>query len=375
MEERELKEFAATVTAVMAGENLSRDDSREMFRRVLAGEQPDLACGAFLAALRIKGETADEIVGCFESIYEHDTRRVTVSGREIVENCGTGMDSLKTFNISTLAAIVAASLGVSMARHGARAITSRCGTVDLCEALGVDVECSVDVVCQSIETCGIGLFNGMSPEVHPGGLGRILSQLRIGTTFNIAASLANPALPAIGVRGVGAPEQIEPTLEVMARIGYRKAILFHGWAADRERGMDELSTLGPSRLGILDGKGGREFIEIEPEDVGISRGSYNEIIPMAEVRDEAVAAVRVLAGRGRQARMDIVGLNAGVILWAAGKADSLGRGVQMAREEIASARPLQKLSAWVGLQNRHPVQGLDRFSELAVAAGIPGNLF
>ncbi|MCK9378154.1 MAG: anthranilate phosphoribosyltransferase [Syntrophobacterales bacterium] len=375
MEERELKEFAATVTAVMAGENLSRDDSREMFRRVLAGEQPDLACGAFLAALRIKGETADEIVGCFESIYEHDTRRVTVSGREIVENCGTGMDSLKTFNISTLAAIVAASLGVSMARHGARAITSRCGTVDLCEALGVDVECSVDVVCQSIETCGIGLFNGMSPEVHPGGLGRILSQLRIGTTFNIAASLANPALPAIGVRGVGAPEQIEPILEVMARIGYRKAILFHGWAADRERGMDELSTLGPSRLGILDGKGGREFIEIEPEDVGISRGSYNEIIPMAEVRDEAVAAVRVLAGRGRQARMDIVGLNAGVILWAAGKADSLGRGVQMAREEIASARPLQKLSAWVGLQNRHPVQGLDRFSELAVAAGIPGNLF
>ncbi|MCX5827282.1 MAG: anthranilate phosphoribosyltransferase [Deltaproteobacteria bacterium] len=375
MEERELKEFAAVVTAVMAGGDLSRDDSREMFRRVLTGEQPDLACGAFLAALRIKGETADEIAGCFESIYEHDTRRVTVSGRELVENCGTGMDSLKTFNISTLAAIVAASLGVSMARHGARAITSRCGTVDLCEALGVDVECSVELVCQSIEACGIGLFNGMSPQVHPGGLGRILSQLRIGTTFNIAASLANPALPAIGVRGVGAPEQIEPTLEVMERIGYRKAILFHGWAADRERGMDELSTLGPSRLGILDGKGGREFIEIEPENVGISRGNYSEIIPMEEVRDEAVEAVRILAGRGRKARMDIVGLNAGVILWAAGKADSLGRGAQMAREEIASARPLQKLSAWVALQNRHPGQGLDRFSEIAVAASIPGNLF
>jgi len=375
MEERELKEFAAVITAVMSGKNLRRDESREMFRRVLTGEQPDLACGAFLAALRIKGETADEIAGCFESIYEHDTRRVTVSGSEVVENCGTGMDSLKTFNISTLAAIVAASIGVPMARHGARAITSRCGTVDLCEALGVDVECSVEVVCRSIEACGIGLFNGMSPEVHPGGLGRILSQLRIGTTFNIAASLANPALPAIGVRGVGAPEQIEPTLEVMERIGYRRAILFHGRAADREGGMDELSTLGPSRLGILDGKRGREFIEIEPEDVGISRGNYNEIIPMEEVRDEAVAAVRVLAGRGGPDRTDIVGLNTGAILWAAGKAASLGQGVQMARDEIASARPLQKLSAWVSLQNRRPGAGMDRFSEITVAAGIPGNLF
>lgn len=375
MEERELKEFAAVVTAVMAGKNLSRDESREMFRLVLKGEQPDLACGAFLAALRMKGETAEEIAGCFESIYEHDTRRVTVAGAEVVENCGTGMDSLKTFNISTLAAIVAASLGVPMARHGARAITSRCGTVDLCEALGVDVECSVKVVCRSIEACGIGLFNGMSPEVHPGSLGRILSQLRIGTTFNIAASLANPALPAIGVRGVGAPEQIEPTLEVMKRIGYRKAILFHGRAADREGGMDELSTLGTSRLGILDGKGGREFMEIEPEDVGISRGDYNEISPMEEIRDEACEAVRILAGRGGKARMDIVGLNAGVILWAAEKAGSLGRGVEMAREEIASGRPLQKLSAWVAIQNRHPEAGMNCFSAMTAAAGIPKGCF
>jgi anthranilate phosphoribosyltransferase len=371
MEERKLKEFAAAVTAVMAGKNLRRGESREMFRRVLTGEQPDLACGAFLAALRMKGETADEIAGCFESIYEYDTRRVSITGGELVENCGTGMDSLKTFNISTLAAIVAASLGVDMARHGARAITSRCGTVDLCEALGVDVECGVEVVCRSIEACGIGLFNGMSPEVHPGGLGRILSQLCIGTSFNIAASLANPALTTIGVRGVGAPEQIEPTLEVMERIGYRKAIVFHGWADDRERGMDELSTLGPSRLGILDGNGKREYIEIEPEDLGISRGKYDDISPREAVRDEAVEAVRVLAGRGGKARTDIVGLNAGVILWAAGKAASLRRGLEMSRDEIASGRPLQKLARWVDLQNRRPGAGMDRLGTIAVAAGIP----
>jgi anthranilate phosphoribosyltransferase len=345
-----------------------------MFCQVLAGEQPDLACGAFLAALRMKGETADEIAGCFDAVYEKGTRRVRVSHHEIVENCGTGMDSLKTFNISTLAAIVAASIGVSMARHGARAVTSRCGTVDLCEALGVDVECSVDLVRQSIEHCGLGLFNGMSPEVHPGGLGRILAELRIGTTFHIAASLANPAMPAIGVRGVGSPEQIEPILNVMRRIGYRKAILFHGWNEKREAGMDELSTLGPSRLGILNEKGGNDFIDIEPEDMGIPRGSYDAIRPMATRRDEAVEALRLLAGKGGRDRMNIVGLNAGVILWAAKKADSLGQGMEMAREEIASGRPLRKLSLWVAQQNRNPLRGMETLSKIAGAAGIPGNL-
>jgi anthranilate phosphoribosyltransferase len=168
MNEKSLRSFGQTINLLMVGENLTRKTAGEMFCEILAGNQPDIHQGAALAALRMKGETAEEIAGCFEAIYELDTNKGSIDGLQVVENCGTGMDSLKTFNISTISSIVAANLGVYLTRHGDRAITSGCGTVDLCEALGVDVECDVNVVCQSIETCGIGLFNGMSPHIHPG---------------------------------------------------------------------------------------------------------------------------------------------------------------------------------------------------------------
>jgi anthranilate phosphoribosyltransferase len=371
MEEQSLRSFGQVINSLMAGENLTRQMSREIFCEILAGRQPDMHQGAALAALRMKGETAEEIAGCFEAIYDVDTNKGSIEGLKIVENCGTGMDSLKTFNISTLSAIVSASLGVCLARHGARAITSRCGTVDLCEALGVDVECDVDMVCRSIESSGLGLFNGMSPNVHPGGLGRILSQIRFGSTFNIAASLANPVLPSIGVRGVGSPEQIEPALNVMRQIGYQKAIVFHGFDRDGLMGMDELSTLGVSRLGILTENGKTEFQEIRPEDVGLSRGNYEEIRPYGSVEEEAFDAVKTLAGRGNKSRTEIVALNTAVILWIVEKASSLREGVNTAMDQIMSGKPLTKLLEWVSVQNRNPDEGVGRVMTLYDKADVP----
>ena len=371
MDERSLRSFGQVINSLMAGENLTRQMSREMFCEILAGRQPDIHQGAALAALRMKGETAEEIAGCFEAIYDVDTNKGSIEGLQVVENCGTGMDSLKTFNISTISAIVSASLGVCLARHGARAITSRCGTVDLCEALGVDVECDVDMVCRSIESSGLGLFNGMSPSVHPGGLGRILSQIRFGSTLNIAASLANPVLPRIGVRGVGSPEQIEPALNVMRQIGYQKAIVFHGFDQDGDRGMDELSTLGISRLGILKENGETEFQEIRPEEVGLPGGNYEEIRPYGSVEEEAVDAVKTLAGRGNKSRTEIVALNTAVILWIVGKSSSLREGVDIALKEIMSGKPLTKLIEWVSVQNRNPDEGIERVMTLSDKAYIP----
>lgn len=371
MDEQALRSFGQVINSLMAGENLSREKTREMFCKILSGNQPDIHQGAALATLRMKGETAEEIAGCFEAIYDLDTNKGEINGLQVVENCGTGMDSLKTFNISTISSIVAASLGVHLARHGARAITSRCGTVDLCEALGVDVECDVETVCRSIESCGIGLFNGMSPRVHPGGLGRILSQIRFASTFNIAASLANPVLPRIGVRGVGSHEQIEPALDVMSRIGYRKAIVFHGFEQDGNRGMDELSTLGVSKLGILEENGEIEFQEIRPEDVGLPRGDYEEIRPLDSVEDEAVDAIKTLAGRGNRSRTEIVALNTAVILWTAGKSASLRAGVDIAMDEIMSGKPLTRLLDWVSAQNRNPEGSIERVMVLSAKAGIP----
>ncbi len=371
MDEQSLRSFGQIISSLMTGENLTRQVSKEMFCEILAGRQPDMHQGAALAALRMKGETAEEIAGCFEAIYDVDTNKGNIKDLQVVENCGTGMDSLKTFNISTMAAIVSASLGVSLARHGARAITSRCGTVDLCEALGVDVECDVNMVCRSIEISGLGLFNAMSPYVHPGGLGRILSQIRFGSTLNIAASLANPVLPRVGVRGVGSPEQIEPALNVMRQIGYKKAIVFHGFDRNGNRGMDELSTLGVSRLGILKENGETEFQEIRPEEVGLHLGNCEEIRPYGSVEEEAVDAVRTLAGRGNKSRTEIVALNTAVILWIVEKSPSLREGVNTAMDEIMSGKPLNKLLQWVRAQNRNFENGLEKILALSVKSGIP----
>ena len=146
MNDLNIKEFAKTITKLINKENLSREEAFDAFMTVLKAETSDIQQGAFLAALTAKGETKDEIASCWQAIYEFDTvKQNPVVDGDIVENSGTGMDSFKTFNISTVASIVAASYGVPMARHGARALSSKCGTVDIAEALGVNVECDVEV--------------------------------------------------------------------------------------------------------------------------------------------------------------------------------------------------------------------------------------
>ena len=371
MDEQTLRSFGEAISSLMAREDLSQETARRMFCEILSNAQPELHQGAFLAGLRMKGETEDEIAGCFEAIYSMDTNKVDIEDLSLVENCGTGMDSLKTFNISTLSAVVAASAGVPMARHGSRAITSRCGTVDLCETLGIDVECDVNLVQESIVECGLGLFNGMSPQIHPGGLGRILSQIRFGSTLNIAASLANPALPKIAVRGVGTTEQIGPTLSVMKKIGHKRAMVFHGFDRQGIKGMDELSTLGISKVGMLNEDGWTEFTEIRPEQVSVPNGDYADIRPRENTEEEAMEAVRLLAGRGNSSRTDIVVLNAGAIFLVAERVKSLVEGVEMARNEVFSGRPLTKLIEWAKSQNRNPEDGVEKIKTLCRRSSIP----
>ncbi|MFZ1985956.1 MAG: anthranilate phosphoribosyltransferase, partial [Desulfatitalea sp.] len=203
LHESSLREFGRTIQTLIEKQNLSRHACHAMFRQLLESSQPDLHQGAFLASLAAKGETSEEIAGAWEAIVELDTCNIEIdTAKPLVENSGTGMDALKTFNVSTGAAIVAAAGGVRMARHGARALTSMCGTVDLLDELGINVECSVQQVARSIALTDIGIFNGMSAQVHPNALFRILSQIRFGSTLNIAASLASPCRPTHGLRGV-----------------------------------------------------------------------------------------------------------------------------------------------------------------------------
>jgi anthranilate phosphoribosyltransferase len=353
-----LRTFGADVQRLIDGRDLTRERTYELFREVLLGEQPELQQGALLAALVAKGETPEEIAGAWQAIVELDTVPAAVASASgpLVENCGTGMDTLKTFNVSSAAAIIAAARGARMARHGARALTSKCGAVDIVEAVGVDVDCSSATVERSIDIAGIGLFNGMSPAVHPGGLGRILSQIRFGSTLNIAASLANPVRPKRGVRGVYAGGMLGPVGDVMMEIGYEHALVVHGYDDRREAGMDELSVLGASVVGELRADGRRDTYTVEPEDFGMRRAAHAEIAPLGGLRDESVRFLQVLGGRGHEACGDAACLNAAAVLYVAGLAADLGDGLAQAREVVASGAALEKLEEWVAAQ----AGGIDR---------------
>lgn len=363
--EESLRYFGGNVDALIRGQSISRSDAREMFRQVLLNEQPDLQQGAFLAAITAKGATPEEIAGVWEAIYEIDTVKVRpeVDG-PLVENCGTGMDAIKTFNISTAASIVAAADGIKMAKHGARAITSKCGAVDILEALGVDVECDVSLVKRSIEKAGIGIFNGMSGKVHPQALYRILSQIRFGTILNVAGSLANPALPTYGVRGVYSGEMVLPIARAMKEIGYKRAFVVHGSNADRSRGMDEISTLGETQVAELSEEGEIKKFTISARDLGIKRPDESAILHKADKRQEALRMLKILSGIEIGPRRDIICLNAAPVLYITGRAADLREGVEKAADILDSGRSVKKLRSWVAEQNADPGEHLERFDEM-----------
>jgi anthranilate phosphoribosyltransferase len=369
--EESLRYFGSKVDGLIRGQSLTRDEANDLFKQILKNEQPDLQQGAFLAAITAKGATAEEIAGIWEAIYEVDTLKVhpDVQG-PLVENCGTGMDTIKTFNISTAASIVAAAGGIIMAKHGARAITSKCGAVDILETLGVDVECDVGLVKKSIEKAGIGIFNGMSGKVHPSALYRILSQIRFGTILNIAGSLANPALPVYGVRGVYSQNMVLPIAEAMREIGYRRAFVVHGRSKDDLRGMDELSTLGRTCVAELTEDGIIREYTIFSEDLGVTKADESSLLHQGNRFEEAIKLLRVLSGVDKGQRREIVCLNASPLLYITDNAGDLREGMDKAADIIDSGKPIKKLKAWVAEQNSDPSPHLEKLEELlALACG------
>jgi anthranilate phosphoribosyltransferase len=350
--------FGATVMRLIQKESLTRKESRNAFATILKDRTTELQQGAFLAALAAKGETEEEVAGAWEAIYELDTHHVSFNDQmELFENSGTGMDTFKTFNISTAASLIAATGGVNMARHGARAITSICGTVDLIEALGVDVECPADTVARSIERVGIGLFNGMSPQIHPRALGRILSKMFFGSTLNIAASLANPALPKMGLRGVYTKEMILPVIKVMKAIGYQRAIVLYGGIDGSDKGMDEASVCGTTFCAELTEEGVIHEFNIRPEQVGLTCQDPGQLVPAQDINLEAQRFVTLIRGESNGARKAAAILNAGLIFFSAGKVCRIQDGIEMAASTLNSGKAYQKLEKWVETQSKDPALG------------------
>lgn len=358
------KTFGYYIQQLIDKRDLDSDTSYRLFKEVLLNKQPDLQQGAFLAALVSKGETVEELYGAWRAIYELDTVKVQRDLPDpLFENSGTGMDGLFTFNVSTASAIVAASLGVFIARHGARALTSRCGTVDILESLGINVQADVDLVAKSIAETGIGLFNGMSPKVHPGALARILSQIRFGSTFNISASLASPVRPKLALRGVYNEGVQKSIANLMRQIGYERAMVVYGLVDNTFRGMDEISPCGVTKV--------LEFYldhswsyELTPEELGIKRYDLSEILFEGGLEEERRKFLLVLGGKGPRACVDFTAINAGAILYISGKADNLRRGTEMAFEAIYSGKAVQKLIEWASVQTDPHRKGVDHLMGL-----------
>lgn len=365
MEQLNIRPFGQIITRLINKENLTREEAYDAFSVILRNETSDIQQGAFLAALSAKGETKEEIAGCWQAIYEHDTVKVNpqVSG-PVVENCGTGMDAFKTFNISTCASLVAAAGGVNVARHGARALTSLCGTVDMAEALGVDVEGGVEIAVQSLEKTGVALFNGMSPAVHPNALGRILSQLSFGSTLNIAASLASPVLPDVGVRGVFSREMIRPVIEVMQAIGYKRALVFNGAVEEHEGTMDEASVVGKTVVAELKEDGSIHEFELRPEEVGIPMQQPEALKPLGCISKESIRVVELLKAGQKDAAFYAVAMNAGFIFYVAGNSESLKEGVQKAMTVLESGKAYEVLENWTQTQNTNPEAGLKKLQSI-----------
>ena len=351
MNEEHLRLFGKGIQKLIDRRDLSEDETYSMFREVLAGEQPDLQQGAFLAALVAKRETAGEITGAWRAIQELDTVDVVGPLPSLrCENSGTGMDSLKTFNVSSAAAVIAAACGVTMTRHGARALTSCCGTVDILEAVGVDVSGTVEGVAKSIREAGIGLFNGMSPLVHPAALGRILSQIRFGSTLNIAASLANPARPTHAVRGVYSEALLGIVAEVMPTIGYERGMVVYGRDRRLAGGMDELSVTGPTVIHEFSSAGAPFVYVLNPEDIGLVCAPFEAVATTGDIRTERRRFLRVLTGQEGGACEDFACLNAAAILQVTGRVASLREGLSVSRECLVTGAALNKLREWVEIQ-------------------------
>jgi len=323
---------------LLDGHDLSRDESREVMNEIMVGEATPAQIGGFLVALRLKGETANEIAGCAEAMRTH-ALSVRPKRDDLVDTAGTGGDGARTINISTAAALVAAAAGAGVAKHGNRAVSSASGSADVLEALGFRLELPPEEIERSIDELGFGFL--FAPTHHPAmrHAAPVRRELAARTVFNVLGPLTNPAGARAQVVGVYAPSLVRTIAEVLAQLGARRAFVVHGAA-----GIDELSPAGPNLIcEVVDGDV-RER-EIDPLELGVDRCSPEELRG-GSPRDNAEAIRGVFRGENGGKRSAIL-LNAAGAIAASGHAADLREGLELAREAVDSGAALERLDALV----------------------------
>jgi anthranilate phosphoribosyltransferase len=324
------------IKKLVDGQDLTQDEAIATMTEIMEGEATPAQIGAFVTALRMKGESVEEIVG-FAKVMREKAVKVVPKSKDLLDTCGTGGDKLNTFNISTTTMFVVAGAGVKVAKHGNRAASSTCGSADVLEALGINLNLSPAQTATCIDTVGIGFM--FAPAMHPAMKHAVGPRKEIGirTVFNLLGPLTNPAGASRQIMGVFGEEWTELIAEVLAELGAKRAMVFHGLA-----GLDEMSTLGETKVSeLVDGK--VRTYTVVPEDAGLSRTSPEALSPgQGQVSGNVQALLEVLEGE-KGPKRDIVLLNAAAALVVAEKAGSLREGVEIAAQSIDSGAAWAKL--------------------------------
>jgi anthranilate phosphoribosyltransferase len=325
------------IAKLIEGKSLTMEEAAQVMAEIMEGEVTPAQMGSFLTALRLKGETAEEIAGLVKTMRAK-ALRVTVADA-VIDVVGTGGDGMNTFNISTTAAFVVAGAGMKVAKHGNRAASSQCGAADVLEALGVKFDLGAEQVQKCIDEAGIGFM--FAPAYHPAmkHAAAPRKELGIRTVFNILGPLTNPAGAMNYLLGVADSSLVEKLAMVLNSLGCDHALVVHG-----EDGLDELSITGKSL--VCEVKNGKtSSYKVGPEDFGLKKAKLDDI--RGGTATENAALLRDILGGRKGPQRDIVLMNAAAALVAGNKAESLGQGVRLAAESVDSGKAMAKLEKFI----------------------------
>jgi len=367
-DEDKLRAFGRLVIRLQRREDLSREEVREAYRQIWRNEQPDLQQGAFIAALRAKGETGPELSGvveAFQDEWQLFFPHVVESREPALAIVGIGMDGLKTVNVSSGAAVLAAACGLFVHKAGAPALPGVSGSADTFACWGVDVEAPGVAQVQATARCGLGFTCIVSSAFAQSGFARVISQIRIGTSFHIGGPLVRHVGERHKIVGVPEPILVRLVCEVMRDLGYERALVPCGESRLHPgRYLDEFSTAGQTHVAELLPSG--EILEyiVQPRDAGLPETPFEAIATLGTAMENARVVARALAGKESGPLVEVLLFNAAAGLKLMGHAPDLPSGVAIAREAIREGRAIGKLRELIETQNRSPAEGLAKLEAL-----------
>lgn len=317
--------------------HLQAEEAESVMQQIMAGDATEAQIGAYLMALRMKGETTEEITGSARAMRSASSKVPTSATGDLLDTCGTGGDKSGTFNISTTVAFVAAGAGIPVAKHGNRAASSKCGSADVLGELGLNLDLTPEQVGQCVDEVGIGFL--FAVKLHPAMKYAIgpRRQMKVRTIFNILGPLTNPAGAQRQLMGVFAADLTDLLAHVLKALGTTSAMVVNGYG-----GLDELTVTGPNRVSFLKPDGSVESYELDPAELGFEGASISEL-KGDDAPTNAKILRGVLSGEIQGAKRDVVVLNAGAAILASGKVDTIQDGIAMAKEVIDSGKALEKL--------------------------------